>query len=180
MFIKYLRIQLLRLSYEHKVNRVEIGGCVMVAVVVLGSVPTVHLFVRVPVPMASGGWSWGELSGFTGSLAREFAYSALECASLVSTYGRTMTRVLTRRELGDRFTICARGPVTGMLLGLREWEWSPDARDYRAVGEYMCGWREAVRAYYIKTGEFAERQRFTASAGTLATRPDSLRLAQAA
>ncbi|MFE1763076.1 hypothetical protein ACFW81_02470 [Streptomyces angustmyceticus] len=152
----------------------------VVAVVALGSVPTVHLFVRVPVPMASGGWNWGELPGYTGALAREFAYSALECAALVGAYGRTMTRVLSRRELGDRFTICARGPVTGMVLGLREWEWSADRRDYRAVGEYLCGWREAVRAYYVKTGEFAERQRFVATSSTLAMHTEALTLAQAA
>jgi hypothetical protein len=46
---------------------------------------------------------------------------------------------------------------------MREWEWSPELRDYRPVGEYLCGWREAVRAHWERTGELFERKRFDAS-----------------
>lgn len=139
-------------------------GVQMVAVVALGPVPTVHLFVRVPVALTTGGWTWGEHSALPGALAKDFAYDADECAALVHTYGRTLTRIMTRRQIGVRFTICARGPVTGLVLGLREWEWSADLGDYRRVGEYMCGWREASRAYYLRTGQFVDRARFKSPA----------------
>ncbi|MFE3409418.1 hypothetical protein ACFXMT_14110 [Streptomyces mirabilis] len=47
-----------------------------------------------------------------------------------------------------------------MTLGLREWEWSAELRDYKPAGEYMCGWKEAVKAYYLRTGELFINQRF--------------------
>ena len=128
----------------------------------LGPVPTVHLFLRVPVPLPAGGWTWGELPRYAGVLAREFAYSARECESLVHTFGRTMTRITPSRALGNRFMIVARGPVTGLTLGMREWQWSDDLHDYKRAGEYLCGWREAIRAYYRKTGESLEDKRFCA------------------
>ena len=130
----------------------------------LGPVPTVHLFLAVPVPLLASGWTWGQLTSYRGPLAREYAYSARECEALVRTYGTAVPRIVGHRELGPRFRVCAKGPVTGLTLGIREWEWSASRREYKAVGEYMCGWREAVRAYWIKTGEMIERQRFDASA----------------
>lgn len=134
----------------------------MITFIDLGPLATVHLFLRVPTPLHAGGWTWGELPALAGVLAKEFAYTADECASLVHTYGRNMTRVLTRRQLGDRFTIVAKGPKTGLTLGLREWEWSPELRDYRRAGEYLCGWREAVKALYLQTGELFKDQHFEA------------------
>lgn len=143
----------------------------MIAYADLGPMSTVHLFLRIPVPLAAGGWAWGELPRYGGVLAREFAYSAHECRSLVQTYGRSITRIATRIELGDRFTVGARGPVTGLWVGLREWQWSVDLRDFRPVGEYMCGWRPAVRAYWEQTGELFERKRFDAHAVGLSLVP---------
>jgi hypothetical protein len=129
----------------------------------LGPVPTVHLFLRVPVPMPTGGWTWGQTLRYEGVLARDYAYSAAECRALVHTYGRTIQRVVSRRELGDRYTVLARGPVTGMVLGLQEWDWCQDMHDYRPAGEYLCGWREAARQYFEVTGELIDRKRFSAS-----------------
>jgi hypothetical protein len=129
----------------------------------LGPVPTVHLFLRVAVPLGNQGWTWGELPQYAGCLAREFAYTAAECASLVHTYGRTMAQLLPRNVTGDRFSILAKGPVTGLTLGIREWQWSADIRDFRPVGEYLSGWREACKAYYVKTGELFHHRRFDPS-----------------
>ncbi len=109
-----------------------------------------------------------------GVLAKEFAYTADECASLVHTYGRTVTRVLTRGQIGDRFTIVAKGPKTGLTVGLREWEWSPELRDYKRAGEYLCGWREAVKALYLQTGELFTQCRFEARATRLPVFSDLL------
>jgi len=132
----------------------------MITFIDLGPVATVHLYVRVMVPLKAGGWTWGELPALAGVMAREFAYTAEECASLVHTYGRTVGRIKGVRELGDRFSVVAKGPKTGMTLGIREWEWSSSTRDYRRAGEYLCGWREAVKALYRQTGELMINQKF--------------------
>jgi hypothetical protein len=152
----------------------------MITFIDLGPKPTVHLFLRVPVPLAGGGWSWGEQPTFPGALAKEFAYSAKECASLVHTYGRTITRVMNRAQVGDRFEIHAKGPVTGLTIGLREWEWSSELRDYKPVGEYMCGWRQAVKELYLRTGELIEDRSFSATAVPLPWCPDRIAMQEAA
>ena len=133
----------------------------MITFIDLGPKATVHLFLTVPVPLAHGGWTWGELAEFPGVLAREFAYTAEECRDLVHAYGRHMGERLQKRD-ANRFTLCARGPITGMVLGHREWQWDAAARAFRAVGEYLCGWRPAVKALYLQTGYLMSGQRFNA------------------
>ncbi|MFC9620237.1 hypothetical protein ACFTXM_09635 [Streptomyces sp. NPDC056930] len=88
--------------------------------------------------------------------------------------------MLALKKLGNRFSICARSTVTDSLLGLREWQWSPDTHGYVLAGEYLCGWRDGVRAYYLKTGEFIEREHFSAARGVLTMYPEATRLATAA
>ncbi|MGW6920887.1 hypothetical protein ACWGA9_06320 [Streptomyces sp. NPDC054950] len=66
-----------------------------------------------------------------------------------------------------------------MTIGMREWEWSPELHDYQRVGEYLCGWREGVRAQYLKTGELFVNQSFSARRFGRAC-PTSLTLAAAA
>jgi len=124
----------------------------MVTFVDLGPRSTVHLFLSVPVTRTSESWSWGELPGFTGALAREYAYTAHECQSVVHAYGR-LAGVILQRKNQERFTITARGPITGRMLGTREWKWSSSAHAYEPAGEYLCGWRSALRAYFDLTGE---------------------------
>jgi hypothetical protein len=125
----------------------------MITFIDLGPRATVHLLLKVPVAMAGGGWSWGELPAYAGALAREFAYNAGECAALVRTYGQMMGRLLQSDIRPGRFEIHAQGATTGFLLGLQEWQWAPDGREFRPAGEYMCGWRDALRKYFEKTGE---------------------------
>lgn len=136
----------------------------MITFVDLGPTATVHLFLKVPVPLGGSdrGWGWGELPQYMGVMAREFAYDARECAALVHTYGRTLGRLLQTDKRPDRFTITARGSITGMVLGLREWQWAPDAREFRAAGEYLCGWRASLRAYFEQTGELFGHPKFMA------------------
>jgi hypothetical protein len=76
-----------------------------------------------------------------------------ECRALVHTYGRTIARILPRAQLGDRFRICAWGRTTGLIIGMREWAWSAATHAYEQVGEYLSGWREAIRSYWANTGE---------------------------
>lgn len=128
-----------------------------------GPVPTVHLFLRVPVPLPTGGWSWGQLPSCNGVMVREFAYNAHECRALVMAYGRMAQHMIGRKQLGDHFSIYARGPLTGRTVGLQEWAWSTSLGDYKRVGEYMCGWRLAIRTHWEATGEMFERRRFEAN-----------------
>ncbi|MGX1133228.1 hypothetical protein RKD49_005418 [Streptomyces glaucescens] len=153
----------------------------MITFVDLGPKATVHLFLKVPVVMSGLNWTWGELPKYAGLLAREYAYSAHECASVVHTYGRTMGRLL-QRQGPDRFMITARGPVTGNVLGIREWQWAAEPQEFRPVGEYLCGWRSAVKAYFELTGELFSHCRFDAREGGLpvVTRSKSAPLANAA
>lgn len=144
----------------------------MITFVDLGPIAHVHLFLRVSRPLPAGGWSWGELPGYPGILAQEYAYNAGECRALVQTYGRTVARVIASHQLGARFRIYARGRSTGMVLGIREWEWCPVRREYVPMGEYMCGWREAIRDYYVKTGELFHTKRFSARVGPVKVVPD--------
>lgn len=139
----------------------------MITFIDLGPIATVHLFLRVPVPMDGGGWAWGEMPGYAGTIAREFGYSALECTALVHTYGRTMGQLLQRLRQVDRYTITARGPLTGKVVGMREYQWSIADRAFLPVGEYLCGWRSAMRAYFDQTGELFDGQHFSPR-GTLA------------
>ena len=125
----------------------------MITFIDLGPKATVHVALKVPVPMVGGGWAWGEMAGYAGVLARDFAYSAQECKALVHTYGRIMGQLLQRLRQTDRFTVTARGPITGKVLGLREYQWIPVAREFEPVGEYLCGWRAAMRCYFDMTGE---------------------------
>jgi hypothetical protein len=117
--------------------------------------------------MESGGWTWGQLPNCKGVLVREYAYNAHECRALVHSYGRMAQHMIGRRKLGDRFSIYAKGPMTGLTVGLREWAWSPAQREYEPVGEYMCGWRVAIRTHWTNTGENFERRRFDPRPGPL-------------
>jgi hypothetical protein len=96
-------------------------------------------------------------------MVREFAYNARECQAVVHTYGRIVPYSIGRKTLGDRFSIYAKGPLTGMTVGLREWAWSPALHEYEPVGEYMCGWRAAIKVHWANTGEMFERRRFDPS-----------------
>ncbi|MGW4986284.1 hypothetical protein ACWEQ3_01355 [Streptomyces mirabilis] len=129
--------------------------------------PTVLIYLRVPVPLASGGWAWGESEAYRGALAREYAYTAHEVRSLVHSYGRILKEAAhvsgRRAALGERFSIVAKGRVTGLTVGLREWEWSRPERAYVRTGEYLDGWRQAVRAYWQQTGTLLSSLSFDAS-----------------
>jgi hypothetical protein len=88
--------------------------------------------------------------------------------------------LVPNKELGERFTICARGPVTGMVLGLLEWAWCPIRRAYLATGDYLCGWREAVKDMYAKTGELFIGRAFRPNVTRLHFVPSTLTLSDAA
>ncbi|MFC9191409.1 hypothetical protein [Streptomyces cyaneofuscatus] len=137
----------------------------MITFIDLGPVPTVRLFLKVPVPLASGGWSWGTLPGYEGDLAREFVYSAHECKSVIQAFGRIVPLALPKGSLGDRFEITARSPITGLLLGLREFVWCPIRRAYEPAGEYLCAWREGAKALYRQCGELIGDRTFSAGSG---------------
>lgn len=137
----------------------------MITFIDLGPKATVHLLLQVPVTMGHGGWAWGELPAYAGILAREFAYSALECAALIHTYGRTVGRLLQSAAHPDRFLVTARGPITGKVLGMREWQWSALSREFTPAGEYLCGWRAGLRSYFELTGELFSAEGFHARTG---------------
>ncbi|MGI5408183.1 hypothetical protein ACQEV9_15450 [Streptomyces chartreusis] len=127
--------------------------------VCITSAPTADLFVFVPGPIAGGGWAWTEHARFAGVLASEYVYSAREAVALVRAYGTTMARLIRPFE-AERFTVLARGRVTGMLLARDEWEWSHGV--FEPTGEPWETWREAARKYFDLTGRRIERQRFRA------------------
>lgn len=133
----------------------------MVAFIDLAPVPTANLFVMVPVALADGGWAWGELPRFAGVLAREYVYSAAECAALVKSYGRMVAAMIKPYE-ADRFCLTARGRVTGMILYRAEWVWNQYARGYVPDGEALDGWKVAARAHWEATGELVGSLRFQA------------------
>lgn len=142
----------------------------------LEPVPHIRLVLKVPQPLPAGGWTWAQPVEYPDELARDYAYSDRECRSLVHAFGRIVPMVVPHRVLGARFRVCAWGVTTGMLVGMREWEWSADAKQYRPAGEYLSGWREAIRAFYRLTGEFYEEKRFQTRCGfPIKTDPDSPR-----
>ncbi|MGW6754563.1 hypothetical protein [Streptomyces sp. NPDC055006] len=139
----------------------------MVAFVDLGPVPTVNLLMAVPVALGNGGWSWGEFPRFPGVLAREYAYSAAECAALVKSYGAAVARMLKPSE-AERFCLVLRGTTTGAVVHRAEWAWNFYARAFVPDGESWCGWKAAARAYWEMTGELVGSQRFEPRSGLLA------------
>jgi len=134
----------------------------MVTFLELGPRDTVHISLKVPVDLPGGGWTWGDLPEFAGVLAREFCYDGDECGALVRSYGRVLGEMLQRAIRPDRFQILARGKVTSFLLGLQEWQWSSDAGMFKPVGEYLCGWRDALKGYLMKMGELPPEGTFRA------------------
>jgi hypothetical protein len=129
----------------------------------LGPVPTVHLYLRVPVSLPAGGWTWGEHASYPGVIAREFIYTEQECRAVVRSYGRVIGEAASvngRPTLGERFSILARGNTTGLIVGLKEWRWCQREHLYEAASEYLSGWQEAIRAYFRMTGEFFGRGGF--------------------
>lgn len=139
----------------------------MITFIDLGPKATVYLSLKVPVPLSSGGWSWGELPQFAGILAREFAYTARECAAVVHSYGRIIGQLLQSELRPDRFTITARGPVTGKVCGMREWQWAATQHEFEPAGEYLCGWRSGLRDYFQLTGELFSETAFRARTADL-------------
>lgn len=151
----------------------------MVSFVDLGPVPTVNLLMAVPVALGESGWSWGEFPRFAGVLAREYAYSAAECAALVKTYGAAVARLIKPSE-AERFCLVARGVTTGAVLRRAEWVWNPYARGFVPDGDPWCGWKAAARVYWEVTGELIGSQRFNPRSGLLAMPERKLALAPAA
>lgn len=125
----------------------------MITFMDLGPKVTAHLFLKVPVPLDGNSWAWGELPAYAGVLAREFVYTSHECAAAIHAYGRIVGQLLQRDSRPDRFTITARGPITGKVLGLREWQYDAVSHEYAPAGEYLCGWRASERRYFELTGE---------------------------
>lgn len=133
----------------------------MVAYVDLVPVPTAALFLTVPVPLATGGWTWGELPRLAGALAWEYVYTAHECEALVNSYGTMLGRMIRTIE-ADRFCVTVRGRVTGIILRRAEWTWDAHELAYVPTGEALDGWRTAARAYWEATGEMIDARGFVA------------------
>jgi hypothetical protein len=134
--------------------------------VCISSAPTVDLFLRIPVPMERGGWTWGEHPRFPGTLAAEYAYSGKEGCDLVRTYAVTVARLLRPAE-ADRFSVYARGRVTGMITAQDEWVWSPGRHAYRSTSETPWDTSQAaIRRYFELTGVLITRQKFRARIGS--------------
>lgn len=70
-----------------------------------------------------------------------------------------MARLIPPRE-APRFTVLARGRVTGLVLARDEWEYFPRERSYFPIGDPWDSWKTAARRYYEITGRFIERQKF--------------------
>jgi hypothetical protein len=121
--------------------------------------PTADLYLFVPGPLGQGSWAWSEHPRWPGVLAREYVYSAREASALVRVYARTMAGQIPPRE-ATRFTVLARGRVTGLVLTRDEWEWSQRDRAYVPYGEPWNTWRSASRAYYEITGSRIESKKF--------------------
>jgi hypothetical protein len=139
----------------------------MITFMDLGPKATAYLYLKVPVPMDGNSWTWGELPAYAGVLAREFVYTAQECAALIHAYGRILGTLLQSAAQPDRFTLTARGPITGKVLGLREWQYDGASHAYVPAGEYLCGWRASLRSYFEMTGELWGSQHFDAREGGL-------------
>ncbi|MEU9560324.1 hypothetical protein [Streptomyces fumanus] len=149
----------------------------MITFVDLEPMAHIRLELKVPQPLPAGGWTWAQPDAYPDELARDYAYSDAEARSLVHTYGRIIPVVLSHKAIGDRFRVCAWGVTTGLCVGIREWGWFAEVKEYRPVGEYLSGWKEAIRAYYRLTGEVFEEKRFHARCGfPLKTDADSQRL----
>lgn len=121
--------------------------------------PTTDLYLFVPGPLGHGSWAWAEHPRWPGALAHEYAYSAREASALVRAYATTMSRLIPPRE-APRFTVLARGRVTGLVLARDEWEYFPRERSYFPIGDPWDSWKTAARRYYEITGRFIERQKF--------------------
>lgn len=128
----------------------------------LGPRDTVHISLKVPVRTGGDNWTWGDLPDFTGALGKEYVYDGDECAAVVRSYGRVLGEMLQRLMHLDRFQVLARGKVTGFLLGLQEFQWSSDVREFRPAGDYLCGWRQALKGYFVKMGELPPEGTFRA------------------
>lgn len=136
----------------------------MITFVDLAPVPTANLYLTIPVALAAGGWTWGELPRMRGVLAREYIYTAAECAAVVNAYGTALSRMIRTSE-ADRFCITVRGQVTGMLLRRAEWAWDDHLHEFAPDGEPLDGWSAAARAYWEATGQLISSQHFEASGG---------------
>lgn len=140
----------------------------MITYVDLAPLPTVHVYLSVPVAIDGDGWTWGVHPRFTEPLAREYVYSASECAAAVRTYGVMLARMIQPKE-ADRFCIYVRGPVTGMLLHRAEWKWDDLANAYTPNGEPWCGWRAAARVYFERTDRLLDPSMFCPHAALVRT-----------
>lgn len=137
----------------------------MITYIDLAPMAHISILLKVPVPLPAGGWTWGQSTAHPGELGRDYGYSDAEARSLVHSYGRWVPEVLGNKVLGERFRICAWGVTTRMCVGMQEWAWSAEAREFKRAGEYLSAWKEAIRAYYMRTGEIFEDKRFSARSG---------------
>lgn len=121
--------------------------------------PTVALSVAIPVPLSKGGWAWGEHPRFAGVLAEEYAYDGREMCALVRAYAVTLARLIRPSE-ASRFTVMARGLVTGVAVARDEWQWSEGRHAFRPTGDPWDTSRAAIKRYWELTGELFTRRRF--------------------
>lgn len=122
--------------------------------------PTTDLYLFVPGPLGHGSWAWAEHPRWPGVLASDFAYSAREASALVRVYARAMADQISPRE-APRFTVLARGRVTGLVLARDEWEWHQRDREYAPTDDEPWNtWRSASRVYYEMTGTRIETKKF--------------------
>jgi hypothetical protein len=92
-------------------------------------------------------------------LASDYAYSGHEASALVRAYATTMARLIRPRE-ANRFTLLARGRVTGLVLARDEWEWRTYEHAYAPTGEPWNTFKAAARRYWEITGTLADRRCF--------------------
>lgn len=90
----------------------------------VGAVPTVALFVQLPVIYPSGQWSWQAMDHLKAA-GEEFVYTAAELERVLFVAGLALAATFMRTASHPRFRLLAR--ALGTDKALATWAWEYDA-----------------------------------------------------
>lgn len=107
-----------------------------------GVSPTVGIWLYIPTPLPTGGWTWGIDARFASAIVREYVYNCHEMCMVIRACGAAVARLVRPSEVGS-FILTAHRLDTRRPVCRDQWDWNIDVAAFRPNGDPLCVWTPA-------------------------------------